>query len=80
VSKDRSLRLPAQLDAWRKKHEYILRYINEHDELSYKQMAVQIGVSRSTVVQVAKAAHITRPPGRKLRLKLPTDPKAGSDS
>ena len=80
MSKDRSLRLPTQLDAWRKEHELILRYINEHDELSYKQIAVQIGVSRSTIVQVAKAARITRPRGRKLRLNIPIDHKTGSAS
>jgi hypothetical protein len=71
VSKDRSLRVPAQLDAWRKEHELILRYINEHDDLTYTQIAAQMGISRSTVVRVAKAARIQRPRGPKLRLVFP---------
>jgi transcriptional antiterminator len=77
MSKGRSLRFPTQLDAWRKEHELILRHINEHDELTYEQIAVQIGVSKSTVIRVAKAARIIRPRGRKLRLKFPIDRKTG---
>jgi hypothetical protein len=46
-------------------HLAIVHEISLHPELTYQQIAGLVGVSRNTVVRVAKEAHITRARGRK---------------
>jgi len=65
IHKRQILALPSELDAWRKEYEAILRYIYEHDTLSYEEIARQIGVSKSAVLRVAKMANLSRRRGRK---------------
>jgi DNA-binding MurR/RpiR family transcriptional regulator len=75
VSKDKSLRVPSQLDALIKEHQQILQFVKNHDELTYEQIAEQVGASKSTVIRIVKAASISRRRGRKLHLQISPNEK-----
>jgi DNA-binding MurR/RpiR family transcriptional regulator len=51
-------------------HLVIAHYLSEHLELTYEQIATQLGVSKATLIRVARDAGIRRTRGRKLKLKL----------
>jgi len=71
MSIDRRLNSLTQLDALAKEHFPIASYIADHNELTYQQIAADLGVSRHTVMRVAKQAKLTRTRGRKLGVKWP---------
>lgn len=71
MSIDRRLNSLPQLDALAKAHFPIAAYIAEHNELTYKQIALDLGVSRHTIMRVAKQAKLKRARGRKLGVKWP---------
>lgn len=72
----RHLNSLAQLQTLAREHLVIAGFIVEHAELSYKQIAAELGVSRHTVMRLAKQARLTRKPGRKLGIRWPEYEKA----
>ena len=62
----------AELNAMTKEHLIIAQRIVDHPELTYVEIASDLGVSRHTVIRVAREAHLRRPRGVKLRLKVPS--------
>jgi transposase len=49
-----------------KQHLLIARHVAEHPDITYEKIATFFGVSRDTVIRVARKARITRSRGRKL--------------
>jgi DNA-binding MurR/RpiR family transcriptional regulator len=69
VTNPRLLQSLSQINAMTKEHLVIAQHVAEHPELTYRQIASELGVSRHTVIRVAREARITRTRGRKLTLK-----------
>lgn len=79
VVKNPKIQSPLEVDAFAhlrrmnpmtKQHLLIARHVAEHPDITYEEIATSFGVSRHTVIRVARKARITRNRGRKLTSKL----------
>jgi len=70
MAKSKEFQTAEEVATFWHEHGVIARYLMEHPELTYRETAATLGVSRHTVIRVGCLTRIRRKRGPKLRMKV----------